>query len=387
MANQQHLLFLVSFYPTEERPHHGIFFQDHAEALAEFFDVTVIVLRNPSVKEGQKIRSTISTNEKNAVRVVAVDQPVLTHRLTNLVQRSQKKAVQKAFNTLRKHQIKQPDWIIAQTSLPPGQWALELRDKFSDAAIPFVVIEHFSFLQRMYKEQKHEVLNVYSNAKAIASVSSYLKHKVDSFLDAHHLDIASIQLSNVLGRTFEHQSFVPPSKSKPFKWLFVGPDDNSKKGIDILAEALSQLSDTDWELTVIGEGVYSDLQHKAFSDRVTLQSPVTRSTMVELMQHHHALVSSSRVETFGMAIIEMLSCGRPVVATKSGGPDEYLTENLGHLVDSENSEALAKGMAQLMASYSKYDFEAIRDSIIKRFGAQAFYTRFNQLFSQADFQN
>ena len=41
----------------------------------------------------------------------------------------------------------------------------------------------------------------------------------------------------------------------------------------------------------------------------------------------------SLLEPFGQAILEAMACGRTVVATRLGGPPEFVTEDAGILVD------------------------------------------------------
>ncbi|MGM0588492.1 MAG: glycosyltransferase [Bacteroidota bacterium] len=381
MSDQPSLLFLTSFYPTDEHPHHGIFFRDHAEALAKYCDVSVLTVRTPTIRQTRQLRRSVRVEKINGVTVIEVIQPVLTHRLTSRKDQAEIDGLEAGYQLYLSEQHVQPELLIAQTALQPGKWARHLHKEY--ASLPYVIIEHFSFLSEMFGRQEEEMRAVYEDASAIVSVSDHLQTKVDAFLEQQAITKPTGVIGNVIGRTFEHQAFISASPAPPFRWLFVGPDDQPKKGIDILVEALPQLKTPDWQLTIVGEGTYSSLLNSEISARVTSHQPVDRAQMVALMQHHHALVSSSRVETFGMAIVEMLSCGRPVVATRCGGPQEYMTDNLGELVEPEDPAALAQAMDQVMEQYEHYDQKAIRSLIIERFGGQAFYQRLKHLFSQA----
>ncbi len=57
------------------------------------------------------------------------------------------------------------------------------------------------------------------------------------------------------------------------------------------------------------------------------------------------LCQPSLVEPFGLATLEALACGRPVVATNIGGPPEFVPAGAGVLVDPEDDDALLAALA------------------------------------------
>jgi glycosyltransferase involved in cell wall biosynthesis len=52
----------------------------------------------------------------------------------------------------------------------------------------------------------------------------------------------------------------------------------------------------------------------------------------------------SLVEPFGLSTLEAMACGRSVVATRVGGPPEFVPPDAGVLVDPENEEALVDAL-------------------------------------------
>jgi glycosyltransferase involved in cell wall biosynthesis len=52
------------------------------------------------------------------------------------------------------------------------------------------------------------------------------------------------------------------------------------------------------------------------------------------------------LEPFGQSILEAMACGRSVVATRVGGPPEFVPEEAGVLVDPLDEAALARALEQ-----------------------------------------
>jgi glycosyltransferase involved in cell wall biosynthesis len=83
------------------------------------------------------------------------------------------------------------------------------------------------------------------------------------------------------------------------------------------------------------------------------------------LQHSDAFVLSSNYETFGVVLVEAMSCGLPVVSTKCGGPESIIVnENLGLLVE-PTAKALAEGMQKMVQTH--YDNTVIRNFAIENF--------------------
>jgi glycosyltransferase involved in cell wall biosynthesis len=52
----------------------------------------------------------------------------------------------------------------------------------------------------------------------------------------------------------------------------------------------------------------------------------------------------SLIEPFGQSILEAMACGRSVVATRIGGPPEFVTPEAGVLVDPLDADDLARAL-------------------------------------------
>ena len=131
------------------------------------------------------------------------------------------------------------------------------------------------------------------------------------------------------------------------------------KGIWDFVEAARQLRDTNAIFAVLGDdlrtqgAVRREMEAKVaslgLSDRVVFLG--FRRDAPELVQAFDVVAVPSRVEPFGLASLEAMAAGRAVVASRVGGiPEVVRHEREGILVPSENPQALASGIARLLAN-------------------------------------
>jgi glycosyltransferase involved in cell wall biosynthesis len=99
-----------------------------------------------------------------------------------------------------------------------------------------------------------------------------------------------------------------------------------------------------------------------------------RSRVVGVMRDCLFQVHPSRVEAFGMAVLEGMACGKAVLSTRSGGPEDLIQDGVsGVLVQPFSVGALSEGLSALLgdprrceqmgararALVSAYNWEAI----------------------------
>lgn len=110
------------------------------------------------------------------------------------------------------------------------------------------------------------------------------------------------------------------------------------KGQDLLIEALADLADRDWHLTLAGspdrdqdfvERLRTRVAQLGFDQRVRLSGVLAGVALSHAYATADLLVAPSRAETYGMAVTEALAHGLPVIAAAVGG----LPEALGQTAD------------------------------------------------------
>ena len=99
------------------------------------------------------------------------------------------------------------------------------------------------------------------------------------------------------------------------------------------------------------------------SKQIFLNGYANRYDVLKFLQQSKYFVSTSKVETFGVVLIEAMSCGLPVLSTKSGGPESIIKNSmLGILCDLNDLE---KEMLKIVKS--NYNSDYIRKYIVDNF--------------------
>jgi glycosyltransferase involved in cell wall biosynthesis len=135
--------------------------------------------------------------------------------------------------------------------------------------------------------------------------------------------------------------------------LFVGrlaPE----KGVSTLVDAAALAGSADLNLVLIGDGPLRPRIERAIRDaglgaRVHLAGFATQRVVAGAMAHSDALVLPSIAEELGMAALEALQAGLPVIASRTGGiPDVVRDLENGMLVAPGDSAALAAAVERFL---------------------------------------
>ena len=79
-------------------------------------------------------------------------------------------------------------------------------------------------------------------------------------------------------------------------------------------------------------------------DGISVVGAVPHERIPELLAAADVLCQPSLVEPFGQSTLEALACARTVVATRVGGPPEFVPDGAGVLVDPLDEDALVEAL-------------------------------------------
>jgi len=179
----------------------------------------------------------------------------------------------------------------------------------------------------------------------------------------------------VIGESLRTDFFVPAENvdkaAGTGKSFFVAARLAEQKGLEHLVKAVHLLVDkglSSFELVIGGDGpdrqkLEQLAQTLGVSGICHFLGGLNREQVRERMQKCDVFVLSSLHETFGVVVGEAMACGKPVISTRCGGPEFFVNEQNGVLVDVANPQALAGAMEDFIADRVSFDSQTVRASV------------------------
>ena len=120
----------------------------------------------------------------------------------------------------------------------------------------------------------------------------------------------------------------------------------SYKNVDVTINALSQLTNIDWEFNILGEGAARNSLEKLCvekncSEKVHFLGKRSRDEVLKILSESHVFIMVSSNEVFGLVYLEAMSASCITIATKHGGIDGIIIDGKnGFLCDDGDSKSL-----------------------------------------------
>jgi len=372
-----HILIIPRGYPSVQRPQIGNFEVDQAEGLVQLGHTVSMV----SIDLGREFvpgEYGIHRVEKNGV---------LSYNICFLPSKFfpgnglYGKFFHLQFDFLYKKIVKEsgkPDIIYAHY-LWNMDWGLYLKHKYG---IPLVGIEHWS--EMGYEEIKPMIeahaRRIYPQIDGLITVSHSLQKNIEK-----HFGIPSDVVFDTIHDSVRITGEKRPEDGK-VHFISVGSL-IPRKGYDDLIRAFagSSLPSDKWTLTIIGEGAeektLKDLIARNGLHQIRLAGKKSKAEIVSMLNCSDVFISSSHLETFGVAALEAICCGVPVLAIDSEGPRAFITPHNGRLCE-DNNEALRKGIEYMYAHYTEFDKKRMSEEAVERFSSKAIAKQLTEIFEK-----
>ncbi|MGA7627337.1 MAG: glycosyltransferase [Methanoregula sp.] len=258
---------------------------------------------------------------------------------------------------IRKHNI-HFDLVHAHFTLPSGHCADVLKGKYQ---VPYVITanEDSGWLQEEIDLADPRVEHTWENADQIMTIN---KHEIAKL---HHYNPRTISVPYGFVQQYSpldmHACRDTLHIPHDAKVLFTFGILQKRKGLEYLIEAMDIIRKTrnDVQCYIGGKAQYEKSYEDFLVQRVKELNLEDRVHFLGFMSAHDIplwlnacdfFVLPSLEEGFGIAQIEALACGKPVIATKNSGSMDILTDpDVGILCERADSRDFARGINAAIA--------------------------------------
>lgn len=348
MKEKLKILFISRGCPDENFPLNGIFEFDQAKALAEAgYDVAFMALDFSKTSHG---KYGLSTFAKDGVSVFRFFFPTgIYRRALPLLHFVTDKVYRRILNDCGKPDIVHVHFYFM------GAIGSILKTKYG---LPVLHTEHSSKLNKPANEisdlDKKLARMAFSAADMVISVSKALSLRLEE-----NFGVKSRVIPNIV----DDHAFVYRERRKDkavFDFVSVGrlvPIKNFDKLIPAFAKAdLGEKA----RLNIIGDGPERNNLEKmvvatGLKDKVLFHGAATRDKIAEKFYDSDAFILLSEKETFGVSMVEAMYTGLPVISSRCGGPEDFITPDNGILLPDREIDTAAKAMRKMVLGEIQFD--------------------------------
>jgi len=356
-------------FPTKQRPVFGSFVKDELDHLAKHVDIRLIA---PVLTRYWFWKKNNFLSETEYI----IKQPLTLSFPRYFLQKLNPDSMALTLKKSSRGFFEDCDIIHAHNAFPDGVASVKaFGNKF-----PVIITVHGSDVNMfaMKPTLQPDIVNSLNKTGLIICVSASLKDKL------HEIGVTS--RCEVIPNGVNTELFTPGDRTEACRLLgldhdrpriiFVG---NFKKikGVEYLIQSMPFVLKKypDCELILLGAqpGNKYVMKYNKLIESIGIKNAIRIVRMVHhenlppWMQASDLLVLPSISEGFGLVLAEALACGRPVVATMSGGPESIVEEGLGVLVTPGDHEALGNGILRVLDGKGILNSAALVRSIKYRF--------------------
>lgn len=378
-----HILVLPSAYNTKEHLTRGSFFKEQSVAVKKEGNVVGVIysetrpvtkLSLSGIRDNHFQVEILSEDGINTVRLHGWNILSMRNPLGKRLWVSQMMAL---FERYMK-EFGKPDVIHVHCGMYGGIAAMEIKKKYG---IPYILTEHSSNVlnDSMVKWDKEHIGEVYDNSDCLIAVGSSLKLAMTMLTDKE---------IHIVPNIVNTREFFPIDKKSDSTFKFVSVSYLKKnKNVDMTIRAFAELyrGDSSKKLIIIGDGEEeNNLKNLAIElgvkENVEFLGRLDRVNTASEIRRCDAFVLPSQYETFGVAYIEALASGIPIIVTKCGGPEDFFNESLGRMINVGSLEELKEAMKYIEENIFRYNRNDISKMAKSKFDEKVIGKRIIQLY-------
>lgn len=386
-----HVLIIPSWYPSSPTDIRGSFFREQALALKKYgCQVGVIYPAHCSLRQrlsmliGGHKQTTENDNDIPTLRRHCIR---WSSRIPYIFPWLDRTTLTLLGLRLFKKYVAQhgtPDILHAHSTLYGGIIAEAISDVTD---IPYVITEHSSAYpyNLIRPTEKRIAKKAVMNAAHRMAVSAPFCELLLNYFDTSAGKW--FPMPNIVSARFaQPQSNNYKQQRGNFIFLCIAGL-NTNKAIDNLITAFTNAFNHKHKITlrIGGNGPERrTLEELAKSlgvtDQIQFLGKLTREEVMQEMTNADVFVLPSHFETFGVVVVEALATGKPVVATRCGGPESIVRPQDGILVPTNDIQALSIAMQKIRHNIGSYNPQEIRDSCLARYSEKVITAKLKAVY-------
>ena len=254
-----------------------------------------------------------------------------------------------------------PD-IIHVHSFLAGELALWIKNEYK---IPYVITEHSSAFERklLTDSDLKLALKVFENSHTNIAVSQSLSNAIKCYFKELDFQI----IPNIVDTDFFN--LIVKKQKDDFQFINIAHLNKNKNQLHLIKSFTKVFKGNQfYKLLIVGQGPEKNnlqnwIDSNTMNSQIRLYGSASREEVRDLLHQSDCFVLSSKIETFGVVLIEAMSCGLPVLSTKCGGPESIVTnDDIGVLCSQEKLSDIMKEI-----STKTFSGDTIRKYVIDRF--------------------
>lgn len=258
---------------------------------------------------------------------------------------------------------------------------------FQKEGIPLVLTEHFRGMNQKTLSEHYWTLGqlTYPRMDRVLAVSSALAHNIRQIFGVP-VQVVPNAVDVSRFSQFSDQREENKDKTDSFRFVSAGGLTAIKR-MDLLIRSFHSAfsRSPNITLTIFGEGpmrkvLEEEIRKLELEQMVFLKGLVSRGELAREYAKSDAFVLASESETFGLAYAEAMAAGLPVIATESGGPEQFVNKTNGIMVPVNEEQELTRAFLEMRDRAAGFDRVAITSSIQENYSPERLAERLRKIY-------
>lgn len=372
------IIFITRGYPSKKYPMNGIFEYDQAKALSNYgHNIIFGFVDLRSIRRFRKFG--FEKFEKDGILHYGINIP-LGRFPRGILSFFGYHGLKLLYKKIEK-EIGKPDLMHAHFT-GTAYSAAKLK-KINE--LPLIITEHSSKIMSDNTDKKiYQMADfAYNQADKIISVSPTFKEIIKNKFNKKSIYIPNIVDTDIF-------QYNPAKKKDNDEFNFVSVGNLIKhKRMHHTIKAFNKAfkNNPKVKMTIIGGGpekrnLESLIKDLNLEDRVSLTGRIERKKIAEHFKYSDVFILASKGETFGVAFIEAMASGLPVIATRCGGPEHFIKKEQGLIIERNNINKLSEAMQIIYKNIDNYNNKKISKMTIEHFSPQNIAKQITEVYKE-----